>query len=396
MSDIPAEDVVRLKAIASDSEAIGAGTVTMVGLDRAKAKLGNRWDDVKERVFFHADIALRKTLGENDVFIRMDNGGFILVFANPDPAYGERMAAKAADAIMQRLFGEEVTIAMRIQTRPQAFTLDQAGLSSMLADGRSMFADGDLQDADEDASNIDVMFEPVWHIAKRAVIEYVARPYDQMAYATLDKQFGSSETPVERRTACNWDVATLEAVHEEFKQASSENRRVMISACLNASTLSTFQTRVELLKTLTAIPSSFRRYLDCVIYETRIGAGAADVESAAQALGPHCRRISLATMINDKEIHRAAACGLSSVGIDLLPFRNVPERHVMQRLLSLASATKEAGLEFFVYGATTKSLSSFLTCCGAARIGGPSLGPCAPNTSAALRFEPKHLYSDLM
>lgn len=396
MSEIPAEDIERLKAIASGSDSIGAGTVTMVGLDRVKAKLGARWDEVKDRVFFHADIALKNTLGENDVFIRMDNGGFILVFADPDPKYGERMAAKAADAIMQRLFGEEVQIAMRLQTRPQAFTLDHQGLNSMLADSRALFADASQQNASGEDDGVEVLYEPVWHIANRAVIEYAARPYRQMADASLEEPFGSAETPLDRRTACDWDIATLEAVHQEFKNAAAANRRVMISVCLNASTLSTFQTRVEVLKTLTSIPSAFRRYLDCVIYETRIGAGAADVESAVQAIGPHCRRIALSTLINDKAIPRASSCGLAAVGVDLLPYRHVPEKNVMQRLQTLASAVTKAGLEFFVYGMTSKSLSSFATCCGASRVGGTAFGPIAPNTSAALRFEPKHLYSDLM
>ena len=98
MTGLSDAQATRLKAIAAGQEALAGGAVRLLGLAGLKAHYKDNWESVREEVFRHAQIAVESALSGDDIVVRVGEHGFLLIFADADPARAEDKATAASDA----------------------------------------------------------------------------------------------------------------------------------------------------------------------------------------------------------------------------------------------------------------------------------------------------------
>ncbi|MCB9958427.1 MAG: hypothetical protein H6843_07495 [Rhodospirillaceae bacterium] len=416
MTGLSDAQAARLKAIAAGQEVLSGGAVRLVGISGLQAHYKDTWDAVKEEVFRHAQIAVESVVSGADIVVRVGDHGFLLIFADPDPTRAEDAAGAASDAILHRLFGADANLASMVDTAVRTFTIDKSNLPSLIADTSEPLKSGHgwSKDSGEakafhgagladrpdhrdlpDAAPPAIRFHPVWNTAKSVVMDFVAKPQLDRRAALWGPMFGAAETPTERQDALALDLRTLAAVEDELRRLALSESRMLVTACICASSFSSMKLSSQITGAIGKIPKSLRRCLQCVIYETRIGAGAADVDMAARSLAPLCRSTSLATVVKERRFLQARSIGLKAIGVDLSPYGHVPEPAIMARLKTLLESAHSAGLRAFVYGLNSRSLASFAACSGAENLCGDVIGPATSTIPAAIRFEPHHLYDSL-
>ena len=402
------EQVKKLRAIAASHSRYAASTVKVMGLDEIKDHYGDDWPEIKQRVFKHAQYAIDRTLGKADVSIRVKEEGFFFMFANPDPKYSEAQSQKLAEAIRERLFGVDSAIASRLDTAIRSFTFDRESLGSVIQDPSTLFSTDPVHsdEAEKETASTPhlvaqpearTLFCPVWDVEKGVVIEFMAQPSVAVKCTGYYRNsFGSAGTVQARKAALEADIETINVAAVELGRLIASNSRMIVTACIAASSFCTLPFTTAITSAIRAIPEDYRRLLRCIVYENRLGSHAEDVESAARSLKSLCRTISLCTTIDDMEMMRARELGFHSIGLDLNSYRHIPERAIMPKLEIFAKSARKAKLDFFVSGVHSRSLSSFVVCSGAASMSGDVVGPQAEGTSVGVKYETFDLYETLL
>ncbi|OUR79523.1 hypothetical protein A9Q83_03735 [Alphaproteobacteria bacterium 46_93_T64] len=83
-----------------------ASSLQIVGLEELKAKYNKHWKAIEKRVEFAVEAFFTKKLSKLDMFLRLDEGHFVLIFANTSKEEGMIRANKLAQELFQLLFGE--------------------------------------------------------------------------------------------------------------------------------------------------------------------------------------------------------------------------------------------------------------------------------------------------
>lgn len=401
----------QLRSIVSGHTELSAGTVRLIGLADVRAHFKNDWPEVKDRVFRQAQIAIDKTLGEHDISIRVGDEGFLFIFADPDPAHAEVVTNAAASSVRKRLFGESTHIASHVSTQVRNFVIEENGLTSMLADSENIFGPHDEPcptqnasgDHGQDRRDIDwrsakqhngTEFWPIWDARKNVVINFLAKPRIDKCRTNQRFQFGAADTSEERQLALKTDLQTVQSVKAQLRLLEERKSRLLISACISASSFSTQSLSTEITAAIRSVPAIHRDLLEFVIYETRTGVAAKDVEVAAQCLQRLCRSVRLTTCLREEKFERAKTIGVKMIGFDLSFYDQIGEQAVMEKLTVASKRLSSSGLALFLDGVNTKSLASFATCTGALYVSGATVGSSVEEIPAAFRFMPPEIYAD--
>jgi len=83
-----------------------ASSLQIVGLEELKAKYNKHWKAIEKRVEFAVEAFYTTKLSKLDMFLRLDEGHFVLIFANTSKEEGMIRANKLAQELFQLLFGE--------------------------------------------------------------------------------------------------------------------------------------------------------------------------------------------------------------------------------------------------------------------------------------------------
>ncbi len=116
-----------------------ASSLQIVGFDELKEKYHTRWDAVKKRVDVSIEAFFTKKLSKHDLFLRLSESSFALVFANTTAEEGLARANKLGQELLQLLFGE----------------MPEASMISV----KAMIIDDELVDFIDDFQNLDELVE---------------------------------------------------------------------------------------------------------------------------------------------------------------------------------------------------------------------------------------------
>jgi EAL domain-containing protein (putative c-di-GMP-specific phosphodiesterase class I) len=400
MTAFTPEQIAQLGQIAGRNDPVMAGAVKLVGIADVLAHYKDDWPSVREKVLRQAQYAIEKAIGPNDVAVQVGDAGFMFIFANPDPMYAERMSLAAADAVRLRLFGQDAYVAAKIHTAIRTFSVNPNELSTMVQDTGTMFALSGVNEAEPEApkeqepaapSPARVRYRPIWDVTKNVIIDVSARP--QGAQVARGRPFGAAESTAERRAAFEIDLQTMEAVSHELQRLIANGTRLLVAPSISASSFSNATSTARMVSAFRAIPAEARQLLRCTIYETRGGVRVRDVEHAVRSLIPLCRGINVSSIGDEDSFDFAKSMGVNRIGIDLEPFKHIPERAVMEKLERFCFRARNAGLQVLIDSVATRSMSSFVACSGANFIGGPVIGPDFLEAPPAIRFSARHLYA---
>jgi len=105
-----AEDPARqLRSLFAQKETISAGRLQIVGLQKIRSKLGDRWASLHEKVERIAERTIRRRLGPWDSLWPHGDLGFILIFGQTPEAEAEAKCALIAEEIWTEVFGEGIS-----------------------------------------------------------------------------------------------------------------------------------------------------------------------------------------------------------------------------------------------------------------------------------------------
>ena len=121
----------------SNGGAAQAGRINVIGLDRIKTKLGDRWDGLSERVHGIARSAIKRSLGPDDVWTDCGSG-YVIAFGTLDIKEAQIKCRMIAQIIEQALVGEidneGVSVATTVATvNGDVLLRDLPSLDAMLA-----------------------------------------------------------------------------------------------------------------------------------------------------------------------------------------------------------------------------------------------------------------------
>jgi GGDEF domain-containing protein/EAL domain-containing protein (putative c-di-GMP-specific phosphodiesterase class I) len=96
----------RLKQLLESQNPISAGKLVLVGLDGLKQKFGASWDKYETRVHGHMVKVLSATLMPEEVFLRIDENNYIIVFHQRDQAAAQVICEKIIQDVHETFLGE--------------------------------------------------------------------------------------------------------------------------------------------------------------------------------------------------------------------------------------------------------------------------------------------------
>jgi hypothetical protein len=103
------------KIVATNGGAAQAGRINVIGLDDIKRRLGDRWDELRDRVDAIARAAIERCLWPEDIYVSHDDN-FIIAFGRLDVEAAQTKCLLIAKMIENSLFGEHGEAGLSVTT----------------------------------------------------------------------------------------------------------------------------------------------------------------------------------------------------------------------------------------------------------------------------------------
>ena len=97
----------RILRMLADREAVRAGRIQVLRLDRIRSRLGDEWPKLERRVRDIAAACLRHHLGPGDEFLDVGDCCFVIVFADMQGERARLEVAALMHQVLARLFGDQ-------------------------------------------------------------------------------------------------------------------------------------------------------------------------------------------------------------------------------------------------------------------------------------------------
>ncbi|MBW7836634.1 MAG: hypothetical protein H3C28_08375 [Sphingomonadales bacterium] len=174
----------RLKHLLHTQDTVSAGQLVLLGLDDMKARLGDDWPRYADRVHSLLHKVFTNTLLPSEVFLRLGDDRYVVVFHERDQAAARLVCEKMVQNVYEIFLGTPHFSKMALDS--VVMTLDSTTLARSLGVGLSESIAGDVQTtfmdklspvrlAREEAGGLplrEICYIPMWDIAHRIVYAY--------------------------------------------------------------------------------------------------------------------------------------------------------------------------------------------------------------------------------
>ncbi len=379
----------------------------MLGLDEIRAKLGDRWPQMRDKVHLIARNTIAKHLIRGDVFEPHGEDGYLVLFASLGAAEAEFKSRVIAREIAEHLLGESDAAAIKVTACVTELTHEElagpdqgSALTKVLAridSGedetvttvaailREELGGGGAGPARSPAVRGSraleappaYAFTPVWDTAQMTLLRYRTAAPDLV---------GETET-------FEADLALVRAAGEELRLLAESGQRRPLTIVVRQTSLGGNAQRAAIRQAVTAVAPSLRRLLTIEVALRRGEEWSYGSRSFLEAAGASGCGFSVLVDL-DCPHPLPAEPALKDAGVTLSQIEASSEAESL-RLLAAFARTKAQGFIAAAHGLGTRSLVLGAIAAGFRYLSGPAVHPDYDNLGAAVRFEAADLYRDL-
>ncbi|GAK43546.1 conserved protein [Tepidicaulis marinus] len=238
-----------------------AGNIQILGLESLRRQLGPTWDKFASTIHLAIENILSQQLGVKDVYARLGDERYIVIFASNDPRHAAEVMAKVTDHLMANLLGESGTELLQVET-----VLGQVNAS---ADGDIQFSEH-KEEKDPDAglilpdigpSNYESVYAPIWNARHQVLSGYAYIPYEKRQNGR--ERFEHAVLPPDRTSA---DTLALDLEHlnqaiETMNELYVNKFALQLITQVHYDSLETSAGREKVMAVCRQIPNHLRKFL---------------------------------------------------------------------------------------------------------------------------------------
>jgi hypothetical protein len=271
------------------AQGLMAGTVQMLGFAQLRERLGPAWEQVRERVHGLAESVIKQHLTSGDLFLKVSDERFIVLFDQASREQGEAKARAVATTLEQRLGGAGEHGSL-IQVRAVAIQLDPklppAALATPQALAQSVQkAEHDSEVAERQAfariaATLKIAYWPVANLKKRLISMYDAA-MPELADGQAPQSPGGTGTFL-----CELDCFALAKAAEVLARAHLPRHKAVLMAPIHYDTLAARGHRTRYVEVCKALPKGSSRRLLLQIVDFPVGTPQGRLHQLLSVVGP--------------------------------------------------------------------------------------------------------------
>ncbi|MCW5730077.1 MAG: hypothetical protein KIT20_04920 [Alphaproteobacteria bacterium] len=397
-----------------DRGALSTGRVHLLDIAPVRERLGERWETMSGRILVIAEGILKNYLGRRDLFSRVGETGFVLVFADLDPETGQVKCGLILKHILERLLGvgetperlSVTTVVGERDGRLLTITVDALGAASGAASPGTPSPDWQEMAPPRRApapspraaaaslhlpDDLHFVYMPMWNCQYKAITTYLCLPRSSalsrvphLGYAILPGGVRSSVVP-------HLDLAVMHQALRDGEDMLRAGRKSIISVTVHARTLETAPVWEEYRAIAARLPEELRKLLVFELVGLDRGASKSRIGALTGALRPFCRRIFYRGAMDDEDFERLRYLGIDGISL-LLQRGKETEAELLHLFDRFAGAARRAGFASAVHGLSSRSLTIAAIGAGFDHVDGSPVRDPVKAPDAMERFGIEDLY----
>ena len=315
----PAEILASIRDQLRGSKSVALGQFQIINLDLIKTVAGDRWDELKQKIFDVSEAFIAHRLHASDALFRCDEG-FLVVFATDRADVAEAQATWISNDLNRFYVGDEVFRKLKVRSR--ALRLDQSELAAFFA-AQGVSATEPSRAGEErvkpeetryqpETLRTRVAYEPVYDITRQALVSSFCLPVRNVAGVL---HFGHRhEYPFEAHVTAKRDFDVQMLVLDALEASWSKGHAAAVCLTPHYRTLIDPHDRQEYFARLKALPEHLHKAVTIRIDGTPDGAPMGRLQEITGTLRTlkikflvHCHALEF-------EIERYEDCGVQAFG----------------------------------------------------------------------------------
>jgi hypothetical protein len=395
---------------AERTNALQAGRVSVIGLDKVKERLGKNWSRLAERASRIARNTVERYLLPGDIFTVVQETNYVIVFAQLDSECARMKCTLMADEIMKALLGEDganlITVDLSLA---ELDARDEAGAGAWL----TRLLGGAAKPADPDAEADKAKQVPGAAIARRDPLDgvrYIFRPmwdttHDVLSLfnciAALPSSDETGYSEVDLSIADAEDVARLDdavqgCVLTELARIAREGGKLLLGLPVHFETLAAAARRRRYLDVLArALTLQQAKQLVIEILDVPDGVPQSRMMEFTTPMKPLCRGLVARARTEAADLAALRGSGIVAAGCKL-PAGSVPEMMLMQQMNRFNRAAEKAGMPTYARGLRTLSLAAAAVGAGFRYIDGEGVAKLVEHPGRVVGFTLLDVYRPIL
>ncbi|AWK87762.1 hypothetical protein [Azospirillum thermophilum] len=396
---VPIDDSFRNKAreLLSGGRRVTAGCIHLIGLADIREELGSRWEAVKDRVHDYTCRALQRVLSPNDLWFRLNDSDYVVVFAVLDKPAAQLVCGKIVANLHSALLGNSdlhrVTVRTAVLQIDGGVMVEKAHLDELL--DRAVLAARGLEDGAEgggvggEATGDEpavrrlsvartklpapsVLFRPYFDTHKKVISTYACRPDAETARYLALRSAGGLDR---ERAAVAFDHEALASAVEIYVDLYANKFRYAQTIPVHFDTLAVQRNRRLYIEQCQAIPEHLRSFLAFELLDLPGGVPYGRLAELAALLRPFARAVMVQIADEAMDLHTCAQAGIRGAGLCFDP--RVTDHQATDRMRLLCQSARKSGLFTYVEGVRNAVMLHAAEEAGVSYVAGPVIGPDA-------------------
>lgn len=388
-----------------------AGKVHFVNLEEVQARLGPLWERKRQYVTDLAASIVAAALTSKDLFTRVDDTTFILIFATLSKEEAQVKCALIAEQVMKRIFGDEASLAtLQVQSvvaevdgklvfesvnpvdvldrlMDRAQEAEEVPAPPARPSSRDLAGLFNNDEPDVVPADLQFFFRPMWSVRRSAMTTYLCYPTTETDGRGVHSDYHALPHGEASSLVGELDLMTLHTIAVRMAELQRQGKQTLLAGTVHAKTLESRETRNEFIAMCQAIPEKLRRLL---IYEIAgVPVATAPETRIAQLVStvrPFVQAVVLRCPLESRRLAGLRMLGVGTVSIHLGPSAPSEERLLadMNRFAELAA---KGQLRSVAHGLTSRSLATIAIGAGFTYIDGEAVDPPRPEPGQMRKFD---------
>lgn len=383
-------------------------TLKMLGLSEIQAGLADRWPAVSEKVHAITQNTISKHLARGDVFQRLGDDGYMILFSNLGVEEAELKSRIIAKELTEHLLGERDAGPIRLSTLCTTISVKAlAGddQDSALAEALTRAAPPREPDRAQGAAPAGAeppepvrtagavrrtttqIYSPLWDVAQMTLLRFRAVAADGPLVAISD--------PNPEATATQNDLIRIQAVIEDLYELVQSGRRLPVTIPIQHASLGSVSQRGRIQKAISESPHELRKLITVEICSPNDEFWTYSCRTFLETARTLNIGWSALIALDHPSLIPHPRSLLRGVGAVI----SVDEHNEAERLRLMKDFGQRArlqGVECAAYGLTSRALVLGAVGAGFRFLSGPAIQKDVRGIANAVRFDPLDLYRDII
>lgn len=387
----------------------GEPVVHFISLAKVRERIGDGWERTAQKVDEIACQEIERRLAPIDVFRRIDELNYLVLFARMTRAQAQLKCALIAEDIAKRLLGADFdSAALEVKTAlvqaDSSIILENVPRIAELAEHlfnaqvEQPFADGtngrvQVEPGLAALERVRLVYRPMWDVRQNALATYICVPAVEAPGDTLVTGEAAVPGLTDPDTALVLDTTVLARLAEDLRSLENAKRKLLLVAPVHFETVASRRRREAYVRLCGSIPPQSRKL---TIFEL-VDVPAAIPANRLLELAIQFRRFSRAVILRLPVSHfqfpLPTETGIFAVGADLSD-SDRSETELMRHMERFVAGASKTGLRTYVHGLGSVSLTTAAVGSGFDYIDGDIITSVVEAPRAAYRFEARNIYSN--